>query len=88
VGLVAHKGDIRNTYRSLVGNPEAKRPLGRREAVSTSETSVNFFKTTRRNIPEDGHLNIKMDLRETGLKGVDWIHLARDRNRWRALVNT
>jgi hypothetical protein len=25
------------------------------EAVSTSETSVNFYQTTRRNIPEDSH---------------------------------
>jgi hypothetical protein len=25
------------------------------EAASTSETSVNFNKTTRRNIPEDSH---------------------------------
>jgi hypothetical protein len=26
------------------------------EAVSTSETSVNFYETARRNIPEDSHL--------------------------------
>jgi hypothetical protein len=26
------------------------------EAVNTSETSVNFYQNTRRNIPEDGHL--------------------------------
>jgi hypothetical protein len=32
--------------------------------------------------------NIKMDLRETGWDGVDWIDLAQDRNQWRALVNT
>jgi hypothetical protein len=32
--------------------------------------------------------NIKMDLREVGFGGVDWIHLAQDRDRWRALVNT
>jgi hypothetical protein len=32
--------------------------------------------------------NIKMDLREIGLGDVDWIHLAQDRDRWRALVNT
>jgi hypothetical protein len=30
---------------------------------------------------------IKMDLRETGCEGVDWIHLAQDANRWRAVVN-
>jgi hypothetical protein len=30
--------------------------------------------------------NITMDRREIGLKFVDWIHLAQDRDRWRALV--
>jgi hypothetical protein len=28
-----------------------------------------------------------MDLVEVGWGGVDWIGLAQDRNRWRALVN-
>jgi hypothetical protein len=32
--------------------------------------------------------NITMDLREIGFGDVDWIHLAQDRGRWRALVNT
>jgi ribosome biogenesis protein Nip4 len=32
--------------------------------------------------------NIKMDLREIGFGDVDWINLAQDRDRWRALVNT
>jgi hypothetical protein len=32
--------------------------------------------------------NIKMDLRKIGFGDVDWIHLAQDRDRWRALVNT
>jgi hypothetical protein len=31
--------------------------------------------------------NIKMDLLMMGLKVVDWIGLAQDRYRWRALVN-
>jgi hypothetical protein len=29
-----------------------------------------------------------MDLREIGFGDVDWILLAQDRDRWRALVNT
>jgi hypothetical protein len=32
--------------------------------------------------------NIKMDLREIGWDGLDWIDLAQDRDQWRALVNT
>jgi hypothetical protein len=32
--------------------------------------------------------NIKMDLRDIGWDGMDWIDLAQDRDQWRALVNT
>jgi len=31
--------------------------------------------------------NIKMDFQEMGCGGVDWIELARDGDRWRALLN-
>jgi hypothetical protein len=31
--------------------------------------------------------NIMMDRQEVGCEGVDWIGLAQDRDRWRAIVN-
>jgi hypothetical protein len=38
--------------------------------------------------PKSGWMdNNKMDLLEIGLSVVDWIGLAQDRYRWRALVN-
>ena len=32
-------------------------------------------------------LNVKMDLQEGGRKGMDWIDIAEDSDRWPAVVN-
>jgi hypothetical protein len=32
--------------------------------------------------------NIKMELREIGWDGVDWMDMAQNRDQWRALVST
>jgi hypothetical protein len=32
--------------------------------------------------------SIKMDLREIGWDGMDWINLAEDRDQWRVLMDT
>jgi hypothetical protein len=31
--------------------------------------------------------NIKMDLREIGWEGVEWMHVAQDKDQWQPLVN-
>jgi hypothetical protein len=38
--------------------------------------------------PRRRWVDIRMGLGEVGWDGVDWIGLAQDRNRWRALVNS
>jgi hypothetical protein len=38
--------------------------------------------------PRRRWVDISMDLGEVGWRDVDWIGLAQDRNRWRALVNS
>jgi hypothetical protein len=43
------------------------------EAASTSETSVNFYQTARRNIPEDSHLQ-PLYKYEFHLKDKYWIN--------------
>jgi len=35
----------------------------------------------------DGRTIFKMDLQEVGCRDIDWIELAQDRDRWRALEN-
>jgi hypothetical protein len=51
--------------------------------VGRSEGKIPLGRPRRR--LED---NIKMDLREIGIDGANWIRLAQDRVQWRAFVNT
>jgi hypothetical protein len=65
-------GETRNAYRILAGKPEGKRPLARPRRLG------------RRKWVD----NIKIDLRDIGWDGMDWIDLTQDRDQWRAVVNT
>jgi hypothetical protein len=69
-------GAKRNAYRILVGKPEGKRPLRRPRHRWAGNIKMDIMKI------------IKMDLREVGWDGMDWIDLAQNRDQWRALVNT
>jgi hypothetical protein len=53
-----------------------------RVLVGNPEVKRPFERSMRR--WEDG---IRVDLDEIGLRCVEWIHLAQDRDRWRAVVN-
>jgi hypothetical protein len=43
-----------------------------------------ILERTRRRLEDD----IEMDLKEIGWEGVDWIHLAKDSDKWRAVLDT
>jgi hypothetical protein len=92
-----HSGELHNLYSSpdiIRQNKSRRRRLaghvarmgeGRnvyRVLVGEPEGKRSLGRPRRR--WEDG---IKMDLRETGWKGVEWIHLAEVRDRWRAVVS-
>ena len=44
----------------------------------------SFLRSVNLGVWED---NMKMDLQEVGCGGMNWIELAQDTDRWRALVN-
>ena len=66
-------------HEARVGRGEALQ----RVLVGKPEGKVPFERSRRR--WDD---NIKMDLRDVVRGGIDWIDLAQDRDRWRALVST
>jgi hypothetical protein len=78
---VAVSGEMANEYKILIG-----KYLGmgeRRILVGKPEGKSPLGRPRRRWVD-----NIKMDLREVGCDGRDWIDLAQNRDRWRAHVNT
>jgi hypothetical protein len=55
-----------------------------KEAIHNNNNNNNNSNNKRRRWV----VNIRMDLGEVGWGDVDWIGLAKDRKRWRALVNS
>jgi hypothetical protein len=75
-------GGKQNAYGVLVGKPKGKSPRGR-----PSCTWENTIKNNTLNIILYKYINNKMDLKETGLENVVWLHLAQDRKLCQALLN-
>jgi hypothetical protein len=92
-----HSGELHNLYSSshIIRQIKSRRMRGAghvarmgegrnvyRVLVGKPEGKRQLGRQRRR--WKDG---IKIDLREIGWGGVEWIHLAQDRDRWRAVVN-
>jgi hypothetical protein len=92
-----HKGELHNLYSSLDIIRQIK-PRRMRWAghVARMGEGRNVYRVLvgkpegKRPLERRGcrwEVGIKMDLREIGLAGAEWIHLAQDRERCRAVVN-
>ncbi|PNF41092.1 hypothetical protein B7P43_G06219, partial [Cryptotermes secundus] len=55
------------------------------EELHNLHSSPSIIRTNKSRRMRD---NNKMDLREIGWDGMDWIDLAQDGNQWSALMNT
>jgi hypothetical protein len=92
-----HNGELRNLYSS----PDIIRQIKSRRMrwaghVARMEEGRNVYRVLvgkpegRRPLGRPRRRwedRIKMDFEEIGWGGVEWIHLAQDRDRWRGVVN-
>jgi hypothetical protein len=92
-----HHGELHNSYSSpdIIGQIKSRRMRWAGHVARMGEGRnvyrVLVGKPEGKRPPERPRRRwedvIKMDLRENGWGCVEWIHLAQDRDRWRAVVN-
>jgi hypothetical protein len=83
---------VRSTMSTIIRPSRRMRWAGHVARIGEGKTCTRFRWESPR---ERDHLKdqdvrevgMKMDLREIGWGGVEWIHLAQERDGWRALVN-
>jgi hypothetical protein len=89
-----HNEELRNLYSSssIIRMIKSRRMRWTGHVVRMREKRILVGKPEEKKPlgrPSRGWLvNIKMNLREIGWDGMDWIDLAQDRDQWRALMNT
>jgi hypothetical protein len=62
--------------------------VSRNNFKPSDNSSLYLVPTSPRDAGVDGRVIFKMDAKEIACKDVDWIHLAQDRDQWRAVVST
>jgi hypothetical protein len=89
-----HNEELRNMYSSsgTIRTIKSRRMrcAGHVARMGRSGMHIDYWSEGKRPPGRPRHrwvANIKMDLEETGLGGVDWICLTEDRDKWRALMN-
>jgi hypothetical protein len=92
-----HSGELHNLYSSpdIIRQIKSRR-VGWAGHVARMEEERNVYmvlvgkpvrKRPLRRLKRRWEDGIRMDLREIDWGDVEWIHLAQDRDRWRAVVN-
>jgi hypothetical protein len=76
---------IKSRKMKWAGNVVCMRKIGNAYKIFVGKPEGKRPLRRRRRRMED---NVKMELREIELEDADWIHLAQDTVRWRAVVNT